>query len=60
MSKEKDVPCQCYPQQTTPTQMPNYQYQEIDNRSYSIDYREPKKNPVSKGEQFSSLRNLNV
>jgi hypothetical protein len=57
MSKEKDVPR--YPQ-PTPTPMPNYQYQEIDNRSYSIDYREPKKNTVAKDEQFSSLRNLNV
>jgi hypothetical protein len=59
MSKEKDVPCQCYPQ-TAPTPMPDYQYQEIDNRSYSIDYREPTKDPVVKGEKFSSLRNLNV
>lgn len=59
MSKEKDVPCQCY-SQPAPTPMPNYRYQEIDNRSYSIDYREPAKDPVTKGEQFSSLRNLNV
>jgi hypothetical protein len=59
MSKERDVPCQCY-QPTTPPPMPNYQYQEIDNRSYSIDYQEPAKNPTSKAEQFSSLRNLNV
>jgi hypothetical protein len=59
MSKEKDVPCQCY-SQTTPIQMPNYQYQEIDNRSYSIDYREPSKDSAEKGEKFSSLRNLNV
>jgi hypothetical protein len=40
--------------------MPSYRYQEIDNRSYSIDYREPAKDPVTKGEQLSSLRNLNL
>jgi hypothetical protein len=59
MPKEKDVPCQGY-SQPTPTPMPNFRYQEIDNRSYSIDYREPAKDPVAKREQFSSLRNLNV
>ena len=59
MSKEKDVPSQRY-QQPTPTPMPNYQYQEIDNRSYSVDYREPPKTNVSKDEKFSSLRNLTV
>jgi hypothetical protein len=59
MPKEKDVPRQGY-SQPAPTPMPNYQYQEIDNRSYSIDYREPVKSPATKSEKFSSLRNLNV
>jgi hypothetical protein len=59
MSKEKDESSQRY-QQPTPTPMPNYQYQEIDNRSYSVDYREPAKTNVSKDEKFSALRNLTV
>ncbi len=48
----------CPPQQI---EMPKYTYQEIDSRTYSVDYKEPHTGDRAQAsEPFRSLRNLSV
>jgi hypothetical protein len=48
-----------YSSPSQPSEMPKYDYQVIDDRTYSVDYRDPAKHSTP-GEQIRSLRNLSL